>query len=76
MSPPAPPFLLLHGSADRLVPCAQSERLHRALRQAGASSGLTLYDDADHMWAGPPGTAARALQQMITALSRWLIPAR
>jgi len=76
VSPGAPPVLLLHGSADRHVPCAQSERLHRALQQAGASSELTLYQDADHMWAGPPGTAARALQQTIGALSRWLIPSR
>jgi acetyl esterase/lipase len=76
VSPGAPPFLLLHGSADRLVPCAQSERLHRALRQAGASSELTLYDDADHMWAGPPGTAQRALEQTIAALSQRLLSPR
>jgi acetyl esterase/lipase len=56
VSPGVPPFLLLHGSADRLVPCAQSERLHRALRQAGASTELTLYEGADHICGpGRPG---------------------
>jgi acetyl esterase/lipase len=76
VSPAAPPFLLLHGSADRLVPCVQSKRLHRALQQAGASSELTLYHDADHMWAGPPGTAQRALEQTIGALKKRLLPPR
>jgi acetyl esterase/lipase len=32
----APPFLLLHGSADKTVPPAQTLRLWTALRQAGA----------------------------------------
>jgi acetyl esterase/lipase len=74
VSPGAPPVLLLHGSADRLVPCVQSERLHRALQQAGASTELTLYEDADHMWAGPPGTAQRALDQTIGTLKKRLLP--
>jgi acetyl esterase/lipase len=72
----APPFVLLHGSADRLVPCAQSQRLHHALQQAGVSAELTVYDGADHMWAGPPGTAQRALRQTIGALSQRLLPRR
>ena len=72
----APPFVLLHGSADRLVPCAQGQRLHHALQEVGVSAELTLYDGADHMWAGPPGTAQRALRQTIDALSQRLLPRR
>ena len=30
-----PPFLLVHGTADGLVPYAQSEQLHAALHAAG-----------------------------------------
>ena len=41
VSPGAPPFLLLHGSADRLVPCVQSERFHHALQAAGVAAELT-----------------------------------
>lgn len=53
----APPVLLLHGRADRLIPCGQSERLHAALVAAGADAQLHLYDGADHMWLGPSATA-------------------
>ncbi|WP_427885292.1 prolyl oligopeptidase family serine peptidase [Kribbella sp. GL6] len=34
----APPFLIVHGTADETVPYAHAERLHRALVDVGASS--------------------------------------
>lgn len=74
VSPAAPPFLLLHGSADRLVPCVQSERLRNALRDAGGTAELAVYHGADHMWAGSPEAGQRALQQTIGALASWLLP--
>lgn len=58
VTPGAPPFLLLHGRADRLVPAAQSQRLHDALAAAGVSVELHLYDGSDHMWLGSGGPAA------------------
>jgi acetyl esterase/lipase len=61
VSPAAPPFLLLHGRADRLVPYVQSERLAAALEAAGADVELHLLDGADHMWLGAPDAAALAL---------------
>jgi len=73
VSPAAPPFLLLHGAADRAVPCAQSQRLRDALAEAGAGVELALYPAAGHMWAGAPGAAPWALRQTIAALSRWLL---
>ncbi|MFE9680650.1 alpha/beta hydrolase fold domain-containing protein [Streptomyces sp. NPDC006285] len=48
----APPFLVLHGSADSLVPSDQGVRLAAALRAAGAHVGLHLIDGADHLWYG------------------------
>ena len=65
----APPILLLHGRADRLIPFRQSERLHAALVAAGADAQLHLYDDADHMWLGSPEAAADALQRTIAFLA-------
>ena len=40
MTPDAPPFLLVHGTADWLVPYAQSEQLHAALTGAGVDCRL------------------------------------
>jgi acetyl esterase/lipase len=42
------PFLIFHGRDDTLVPVDQSQRLDAALRAAGASSTLRLYDHLSH----------------------------
>ena len=46
----APPFLLLHGTADVLVPPRQSQRLAGALAAAGAPATVDLVDGASHMF--------------------------
>jgi acetyl esterase/lipase len=70
VSPGAPPFLLLHGAADRFVPCVQSERLYAALLEAGVEVELDVYEDADHMWAGSPGAAGSAVERTVDVLRR------
>lgn len=50
----APPFLLAHGTADRLVPSTQSEQLAGALQARGCQVTLHLIDGADHLWVGLP----------------------
>lgn len=44
----APPFLILHGSSDMLVPPGQSEILHEALVAAGVESTFYLIEGLDH----------------------------
>jgi acetyl esterase/lipase len=44
----APPFLILHGTADCVVPYDQSVLLHEALKKAGVESTLRLVDGAVH----------------------------
>ena len=44
----APPFLILHGTADLLVPPGQSELLHERLVAAGVESTLCLIDGLGH----------------------------
>ena len=68
VSPAAPPFLLLHGRADRLVPAVQSERLHAALAATGVQAEIHLYDGADHMWLGTPDVATDAMDRTIAFL--------
>ena len=48
ITPAAPPFLILHGTADLLVPPGQSEILHAALAAAGVESTLCLIDGLGH----------------------------
>ncbi len=57
----APPFLLIHGDADRLVPARQGDRLHRALLAVGARSTLDLAAGYDHMFPGMPDAELEAL---------------
>jgi dipeptidyl aminopeptidase/acylaminoacyl peptidase len=44
----APPFLLMHGLADRTLPISHSERLHSLLIAAGARSTYRPITGADH----------------------------
>ncbi len=68
-----PPFLLLHGRADRFVPCVQSERLAAALTDAGADVELHTYDGADHMWLGAPEAAEDAVARTVAFLHARLL---
>ena len=44
----APPFLILHGDQDGLVPCEQSEELEEALKKAGVEATLQVVKGAGH----------------------------
>jgi acetyl esterase/lipase len=54
----APPILLMHGTADDMVPTAQSVRLAEALGAAGATVELELVPGATHFWTGASDVAA------------------
>ncbi|MER5198538.1 alpha/beta hydrolase fold domain-containing protein [Streptomyces sp. NPDC002755] len=50
VTPDAPPFLLVHGTADWIVPYAQSEALAAALAASGVSVRLVPVDGAEHIF--------------------------
>jgi dipeptidyl aminopeptidase/acylaminoacyl peptidase len=52
VTPAAPPFLLIHGTADTVVPYVQSEVLAQALSTAGVTAQLVPVKDADHIFNG------------------------
>lgn len=57
----APPFLMIHGTADSLVPIAQSEAMCDALRASGAACELITVKGAGHgltYWEGQPAMTA------------------
>lgn len=43
-----PPFLIVHGDADEIVPWDQSVRLHRVLAEAGVDASLWIVGRAGH----------------------------
>jgi len=43
-----PPFLIVHGSKDPLVPVQQSKQLHASLQKAGVTSTLVIIEDGKH----------------------------
>jgi acetyl esterase/lipase len=45
-----PPFLLIHGDADPVVPLQQSERMLAALKQAGVPAELIVKPGGGHPW--------------------------
>jgi acetyl esterase/lipase len=47
-----PPFLVIHGDKDDLVPLSQSELLHAALEKAGVPSKLHVVPGAGHGFGG------------------------
>lgn len=53
--PGAPPFLLVHGTADLVSPCAQSLRLREALEKTGNEVVLHSVAGLGHMWQGASG---------------------
>lgn len=67
----APPFLLIHGTADRLVPFEQSLLLEKSLLAHSAEVQLVPVDDADHGLFGAPELAT-LLQQTVAFLSTHL----
>ncbi|MEU9440803.1 alpha/beta hydrolase [Streptomyces sp. NPDC048304] len=54
VTPGAPPFLVLHGTHDVIVPHAQGGRLVSALRAAGAHAELVPVQGGNHLWVGIP----------------------
>lgn len=52
VAPAAPPFLLVHGTADVLVPYLHSELLRAALTKVGVAAELVPVEGADHIFAG------------------------
>ena len=62
VSPDDPPFLIVHGDADAIVPVEHAKVLDAALKKAKVSTELHMVDGGKHDVAGAsePGSAKRA----------------
>ncbi len=60
ISAATPPFLIIHGTADQVVPIRQSTILHDALRRSGTGSTMITVDGGGHGDGFGPEIAAEA----------------
>lgn len=68
-----PPFLICQGDQDPLVPLVQSEKLDKALREAGADCTLIVSKGAGHGFtAESQPTNAQIMEQVLAFLDRVL----
>jgi acetyl esterase/lipase len=65
-----PPFLLIHGTADLIVPVLHSELFHEKLRAMGVSSELLPMPGKGHGWFGED--AVKATEAAVRFLNRHL----
>ncbi|AXJ10974.1 alpha/beta hydrolase [Arthrobacter sp. PM3] len=65
----APPFLLIHGDTDALVPLSQSELLAQALSAAGVRNDVVVIEGADHCFFGAEDRIDSILDTAITFLA-------
>lgn len=64
----APPFLIIHGEYDNLVPLAQARLFHDRLKEAGAPSELIIVRNAGHGFQamnGEPGYTRVQMGHMV-----------
>lgn len=55
----APPFLIIHGDADKVVPLSQSEKLLAALKAKGVPAELIIKEGGGHPWMTIPEEVAK-----------------
>jgi acetyl esterase/lipase len=55
--PDVPPIFVAHGTADQIVPVAQSRTLVARLEAVGATVDYLEVPGADHVWRGAPSVA-------------------
>jgi acetyl esterase/lipase len=67
-----PPFLLVHGSADRAVPVQQAQALADKLKRQGGSVRVLVLENEGHTWSGP--SLLKSIDAMLTFLDETLQP--
>jgi len=65
-----PPVLMIHGTADFVVPIVHSERLQKKLQDAGVTAELIAVKGEGHGWTG--AVATRTTQDALKFLDEYL----
>jgi acetyl esterase/lipase len=72
ITPGSPPFLIVHGDRDDVVPLNQGELLHAALQHAGVTSTLIVVKGAGHGFSEAGKRLAGLLHQVQVFFDRHL----
>jgi acetyl esterase/lipase len=64
VTPDDPPFLLIHGDRDELVPYEQSQLMYDRLIQTGVPAQLVIVKNAGHSMIGPGGSTQPTLAEI------------
>jgi acetyl esterase/lipase len=67
-----PPFLIIHGTEDNVVPIAQSEHLVAALNRADVEVVFQPLPGAGHNYGGPPGSGREVSPEYLEPTTEFL----
>jgi acetyl esterase/lipase len=76
ITPSFPPTMLLHGTADKVVPVSASMVMYEALAKAGVPAEMHLYAEQPHGFAGQPEFLDLCAAEAAHFLKRYLVAER
>ncbi|HJS19385.1 MAG TPA: alpha/beta hydrolase [Anaerolineales bacterium] len=68
-----PPFLLIHGERDELVPYEQSQLMYERLVQANVPAQLVIVSNASHSFDSPDGNITPTLGEINQIILKFLV---
>ena len=72
VTPDDPPFLLIHGDRDELVPVEQSQLMYDRLVQANVPAQLVIVQNATHSFIAPGGRTTPTLGEINLIIGNFL----
>ena len=72
ITPDDPPFLILHGDKDDIVPVEQGQLLHEHLQVGGVASQLVIVENGDHGLNAPDGSARPTWEELGHTMFKFL----
>jgi acetyl esterase/lipase len=64
VTPDDPPFLIIHGDNDGVIPVEQSQLFYDSLIKAGVPAQLVIVKNGDHQLTAPDGSATPTLAEI------------
>jgi acetyl esterase/lipase len=72
VTPDDPPFLLIHGANDELVPYEQSQLMYDRLVQSNVPAQLMIVANANHSFIAPDGNTSPTLGEINQTIADFL----